>query len=372
MKFLLLLFAGLFFITNGLEAKDETIQFLMKMVYELKGEVEHLRLQMEGYSEPCNCTRLENLISNNTIKISKEIGNVQHKIQDLTSVVDSNAANITIFKEKVSLIEEASQNNSKLIETIGKVLSNNAQHIEENSDVIAYLESQIGKVDELNQTVKNNRDDIDKNAEDISANADRITINKGTSATNLERIDVIESSVSSNTQRIEENSEMGAILEVNLNSIKIDVQSNQDNVEVIESDVNGLTSRIIQLENQTKVAFSAFGSSSDVGDCDLTFDVFELNVGNALDLTTGVFKATVPGSYHFTISAQFFIASSILVRVMKNGEDYILIGMDYSWAMYLKEGDEISLQLQGLGGELSAYGDSNDPNFYIIFTGFLI
>ena len=209
MKFIyLLLFAGLFGITSCLEDKDETIQVLTKMVYDLKGEVEHLTLKIEGYSKPCNCTRLENLINDNAESISRnsqnikdlklEIGYVQDEIQDLASVVDSNAANITIVKEKISVIEEASQNNSIFIETIQDALTSINQYIKENS----------AEVSELDQAVKNNKDGIEKNTANITANAEKITHNEETSVSNLERIEAIDFSVQINAQHIEENSQM--------------------------------------------------------------------------------------------------------------------------------------------------------------------
>ena len=83
MKFLnLLLFAGLFGITNGLEDKAETIQALTKMVYDLKGEVEHLRLKIADYSKPCDCTHFENVLE-------EVAGHLQQNTQNITLNADN-------------------------------------------------------------------------------------------------------------------------------------------------------------------------------------------------------------------------------------------------------------------------------------------
>ena len=92
-------------------------------------------------------------------------------------------------------------------------------------------------------------------------------------------------------------------------------------VEIIQIDLNGLTTRITQLENPTKIAFSAFRTyyynyNEHVGQGDLSFDALELNVGNAFDQWTGVFKAPLNGSYHFTLSAPCKFCK---INFLKNG-----------------------------------------------------
>ena len=169
-------------------------------------------------------------------------------------------------------------------------------------------------------------------------------------------------------------------------------------VEIIQFDLNGLTTRITQLENPTKVAFSAFRTPNldyqVVGEGDLIFDKMELNVGNAFDPTTGVFKAPLAGSYHLTIAApcltcliglvkndDFYIyasqawfgADGLIRQEDHNGEHYWLSNLSYSLTIDLNEGDEIKLKI--VGGELLAllfvYGDANGY-LPINFSGFLI
>ena len=150
----------------------------------------------------------------------------------------------------------------------------------------------------------------------------------------------------------------------------------------VEIDVNGLTTRITQLENPTKIAFSAFRTyyynyNEHVGQGDLSFDALELNVGNAFDQWTGVFKAPLPGSYHFTLSAPCKFCK---INFLKNdGVDW-MIQMEqgaegspnihilaYSVAFDLEEGNEV--QIVVAEGELIAAGFENYP---INFSGFLI
>ena len=144
--------------------------------------------------------------------------------------------------------------------------------------------------------------------------------------------------------------------------------------------MNGLTTRITQLENPTKIAFSAFRTyyynyNEHVGQGDLSFDALELNVGNAFDHLTGVFKAPLPGSYHFTLSAPCKFCK---INFHKNGVDEIQMEqgaegspnihiLAYSVAVDLKEGDEVKIVVAE--GELIAAGYDNYP---INFSGFLI
>ena len=155
----------------------------------------------------------------------------------------------------------------------------------------------------------------------------------------------------------------------------------------VEIDVNGLTTRITQLENSTKVAFSAFRTykytgNEHVGQGDLSFDALELNVGNAFDQWTGVFKAPLPGSYHFTLSAPCKFCK---INFLKNdGVDW-MIQMEqgaegspnknilaYSLAIDLKEGDEVKIVVAE--GELIVAGleQRYEGNYPINFSGFLI
>ena len=336
----------------------------MKMVYDLKGEVDHWRLKMEGYSEPCNCTRLENLINDNAEKISRntqnienlnlEINDVQDEIQDLASVVDNNSEGIIANAERITKNEGIGARNLEMIKTLDSNVSDNTQRIEENSEM-------VGKIGDFDQRIENNKANITENADVLAILKNEIT-------------------------------QVGDVLETNTNQI----EENTENIQTIVINVVGLTSRIFQLENPTKVAFSALRTPNldlVVGEGDVTFDKMELNVGNAFDPTNGIFKVPLAGSYYLTITAPCL---SCIVGLVKNGEVYLytsqgwfggyspvqdlvhqdednqfwVSNLDYSLAMDLKEGDEIKIRL--FGGTLMVSGDSDWRPMAINFSGFLI
>ena len=62
MKFLILFI--LFGLSCGLEDKDEAIQALTKLVYDMKNEIDYLK------GNDCDCEFLKELISNNSLKKS--------------------------------------------------------------------------------------------------------------------------------------------------------------------------------------------------------------------------------------------------------------------------------------------------------------
>jgi hypothetical protein len=109
----------------------------------------------------------------------------------------------------------------------------------------------------------------------------------------------------------------------------------------------------------------------------------KLNVGGAMNLTSGIFSAPVEGRYFFSFTAlgQYpgsSVLQSCLIRLYKNG---VYIGRTYSDEMStvgqyeplslqstlnLEKGDEIWVELLSETSGASLYGP------YTIFNGFLL
>ena len=111
---------------------------------------------------------------------------------------------------------------------------------------------------------------------------------------------------------------------------------------------------------------------------DLTFDRVDINIGNALDGPSGMFKVPISGTYQMTFSGQsaFYKIDSTKIRVYKNGSDMFHINdgniaekanannVSYIWMMTLVQGDELKLYSDKY---LYAYGYNT-----LTFTGELI
>jgi hypothetical protein len=114
-----------------------------------------------------------------------------------------------------------------------------------------------------------------------------------------------------------------------------------------------------------------------IATCHLTYNETNTNVGNSLDISTGIFQTQVDGIYQFTFSSVTgtFVPSLAYLMVQKNGIDHLLImeknengyynKFGQTWVMNLLTGDKVGLYLQG--GTL--YIDNARP---AIFTGELI
>ena len=89
----------------------------------------------------------------------------------------------------------------------------------------------------------------------------------------------------------------------------------------------------------------------------LTFDRVDINIGDGLDGTSGIFKVPVTGIYKMSFSGQtaWNKISANQIHVIKNGSDmfYITDGnwgekagannLSYTWIMKLVKGDELKL-----------------------------
>jgi hypothetical protein len=127
--------------------------------------------------------------------------------------------------------------------------------------------------------------------------------------------------------------------------------------------------------------FDRFFNQSNVP---VPFDVVELNVGGALNETTGIFTAPRPGKYFFSASGiGHFPSSSNLVylwiRLMKNGtpmsygladesntsDEYETFSLQST--LSLQAGDQIWLEIQYIAPGVTLHGNS-----YTHFNGYLI
>ena len=178
-------------------------------------------------------------------------------------------------------------------------------------------------------------------------------------------------------------------------SMQTDIQKLLEENQLMKNENLSLKNRIEILE-ETKIAFAASrtyklseqGEESYliVGQGDLIYDYLELNDGNAFDQMTGIFKAPLSGSYHFSLTG---VCSICIVNVMKNGQVYnenqiVQFGdnnfdinnIAYSMSMELKEGDEINVQVN-FGNVVVGLFDYEDCNCILVstpinFSGFLI
>ena len=102
-----------------------------------------------------------------------------------------------------------------------------------------------------------------------------------------------------------------------------------------------------------------------------------INIGNSVDLNTGIFSATTSGVFFFTFSSTTSSrkAGTTGVEILKNGVRFNLIydnngnnkynNLNSSWMMSLQEGDEVKLKVWD--GELFA-----NENINLIWTGHLL
>ena len=175
------------------------------------------------------------------------------------------------------------------------------------------------------------------------------------------------------------------------NSFRIESKLNEVDdliakVGQVEGSLNALTrdSRQLQtsvqeLENikSKQVVFNALRNRGYHFKGDLTFNYAPTNVGDALDVSTGVFKSPFDATYFFTLSG-LSPASEKLAKFafVKNGErisnwfyhdkggkyDQFL---SYQWMLQLNSGDEFKIRMESY----DFYADSRHP---VIFTGQLV
>lgn len=109
----------------------------------------------------------------------------------------------------------------------------------------------------------------------------------------------------------------------------------------------------------------------------IPFDVERVNIGDAINGTSGVFKAPVPGVYYFSFSAIGDVNSqSVIVSLVWNGNvtassyaasSTLQLTASLSTTLNLEAGDQIELRLNGLGNVYDV-----DGTFFSHFSGFLL
>lgn len=113
----------------------------------------------------------------------------------------------------------------------------------------------------------------------------------------------------------------------------------------------------------------------------IPFNMARLNVGGAMNLSTGVFRAPVKGIYHFEFSAlkDKDDSSNSYVHLYQNdkmiGSSYAMQGIypghsGISASLRLKAGDTISLKKAS--GGLNDHQDAGFPLQFTHFTGWLL
>lgn len=99
---------------------------------------------------------------------------------------------------------------------------------------------------------------------------------------------------------------------------------------------------------------SSFGSAGTI-----PFRVEQLNVGEAMNLLTGIFNAPVDGIYHFEFSGnKDTSASGLTINLQLNGDNVgeayagsleNFLTLSSSSSLHLKAGDRVSLYKFGIG-----------------------
>ena len=90
---------------------------------------------------------------------------------------------------------------------------------------------------------------------------------------------------------------------------------------------------------------------------DLVYNHEVENIGQHLDLETGIFTSPLDGSFQFTFSGSGYTTGVDYVGVYVNGERRFVIyenndghsSMSYTWVLSLKENDQVHLRVDGGG-----------------------
>ena len=135
----------------------------------------------------------------------------------------------------------------------------------------------------------------------------------------------------------------------------------------------------IKAQNEI-IAFSAYNKGGNFYESDfLTFTNFHSQIGNGLDLKSGIFTAPISGFYSFSFHGQYHFDFDVTaVEILHNGSRVAMIDafkhsddhgfsgyLSYSWMLDLKQNDQVRLRV--FSGEIYVY-----PFHYMVFNGQLI
>lgn len=136
------------------------------------------------------------------------------------------------------------------------------------------------------------------------------------------------------------------------------------------------------MKTKTVHFFVQSNTSVEEPDANITFEKDVLNVGDAMDITSGVFTAPVDGIYHFEFSG--LTSDRLNVVLKKNDADVALTAVDFSYlngnfnyassislatSLQLSADDQVYLYKSG-NGTLYQDGHLGVPNTH--FTGWLV
>ena len=117
------------------------------------------------------------------------------------------------------------------------------------------------------------------------------------------------------------------------------------------------------------------GSEKISAGSDITYNQIWENVGDGLDMSTGIFTCPVSGTYKFTFTADALNHGADSAEVLLNGVHQFLIysnidgnihsNLSHTWTFTLKQNDIVNLRVER--GEIYL-----DRNLRITFTGYMI
>ena len=187
-----------------------------------------------------------------------------------------------------------------------------------------------------------------------------------------------------------------------LPTIQNETASRMDDLESVlvtqniekDEEIQNLKDKINALEanqNTSKVIFSGVRKNhmtinSNVRiEVDITFDEAIANIGQGLDIDTGIFKCPVSGIYTFSFGALSDLSGFMtFVGVYKNGTFHFWIhengnghasyvNLSHVWTMVLQKDDTVQLKLVGGGGEDKHYKGLHSQSIYPVwFNGQLL
>jgi len=170
--------------------------------------------------------------------------------------------------------------------------------------------------------------------------------------------------------------DIGAI-EVSIGLVKEDIQQNvatlTSSIDMNSNSIEGSIHRVEKLES-LQVYFAVYRSSSSDTHFTgyLTYNNEVENVGNHMNLGTGIFTSPVRGTFQFTLSATGYSSDGNFVGVYVNGQKIFRIFSDrndygsinHSWFLSLNQNDQVQLKVEY--GSLMLWSGASGVRFTFI------